>query len=88
MRTVLGLDQAGKPIFSKRGGLSLLNDTQGVNTASFGYTRAIDTLTYIKSQITEQTFYKVNIMDYLPVCSKHFDKHYLLNFRKFFGRYH
>jgi hypothetical protein len=69
-QTVLGFikegQDKGKPIFSRNGGMTLRNAT-GVNTQSFGYQRAIDTLTYIKTQITEQKFYRVNIADYMPV---------------------
>lgn len=76
LQTVLGYikdgQDKGKPIFSKSGGMSIMNgktinNANTVNTQSFGYQRAIDTLTYIKSQITEQKFYKVNISDYMPV---------------------
>lgn len=75
MRTVLGFRnriENGKkfrePVFTKQRGISALhNDTTGINTNSFGYQRAIDTLTYIKALITEQKFYQVNIMDYAPV---------------------
>jgi hypothetical protein len=77
MRTVLGfekkmvngqqVDDISKPLFAKNGGLSLLNSTQGIETSSFGYQRAITTLTYIKTLITEQIFYKVNPLDYAPV---------------------
>lgn len=56
-----------KPVFEKSGGLQLRNASGGVDTSAFGYQRAIDTLTYIKTQITEQKFYKLNIMDYAPV---------------------
>lgn len=74
MRTVLGFKteiqngvEVRVPIFSAKGGVSLLNSTQGVDTAGFGYQRAIDTLTYIKTQLTEQVFYKINPMDYMPI---------------------
>lgn len=78
MRTVLGfekkklqngveVDDVSKPIFSTKGGVTLMNATQGIETSSFGYQRAITTLTYIKTLITEQVFYKVNPMDYAPV---------------------
>ena len=57
-----------KPIFAENGGATCkLKNSAGIDTNSFGYQRAIDTLTYIKSQITEQKFYKINVSDYLPV---------------------
>lgn len=74
MKTVLGFKkeiQNGKevriPMFTNQKGMSLMNATQGIETSSFGYQRAIDTLTYIKTLITEQVFYKVNPMDYAPI---------------------
>lgn len=74
MRTVLGFKDEVQngvkvkvPVFSTKQGVTLMNSTQGIDTAGFGYQRAIDTLTYIKTLITEQIFYKVNPMDYAPV---------------------
>lgn len=74
MRTVLGFTdeiqngvKVKVPVFSKNQGLTLMNSTQGIETSGFGYQRAIDTLTYIKTLITEQIFYKVNILDYAPI---------------------
>ena len=74
MKTVLGFKKVLEngierqiPIFTEQRGLTLMNSTQGIETSSFGYQRAITTLTYIKTLITEQVFYKVNPMDYAPV---------------------
>ena len=74
MKTVLGFRDVVEngiakkvPIFTDQKGLTLMNSTQGIETSSFGYQRAITTLTYIKTLITEQVFYKVNPMDYAPV---------------------
>lgn len=74
MRTVLGFNEELQngvkvrvPVFAKNQGMTLMNSTQGIDSSSFGYQRAIDTLTYIKTLITEQIFYKVNPMDYAPV---------------------
>lgn len=76
LQTVLGYvkdgQDKGKPVFSRNGGMSImngktLNNASTINTQSFGYQRAIDTLTYIKTQITEQKFYKINVADYMPV---------------------
>lgn len=74
MKTVLGFKTVVEngvsksvPVFTEQKGLTLMNSTQGVATSSFGYQRAITTLTYIKTLITEQIFYEVNPMDYAPV---------------------
>ena len=74
MKTVLGFKKVLEngvekqiPVFTEQKGITLLNSTQGIETSSFGYQRAITTLTYIKTLITEQIFYKVNIMDYAPI---------------------
>ncbi len=67
MRTVMGKDAKGTPVFSTKGGLSLRNSNGDIDSSSLGYQRAIDTLTYIKKDITEQIFYNVNITDYIPV---------------------
>ena len=78
LATVKGFIKSGKkdskgrdvmqPVFFENGGMSCkLKNSTGIDTSSFGYQRAIDTLTYIKSHITEQKFYKVNPMDYMPI---------------------
>jgi hypothetical protein len=78
LRTVNGFVDSGKkdikgnaimqPVFAENGGTTCrLKNSTGIDTNSFGYQRAIDTLTYIKSQITEQKFYRVNVADYMPV---------------------
>lgn len=57
-----------QPVFCENGGMTCkLKNSTGIDTNSFGYQRAIDTLTYIKSQITEQKFYKINPIDYMPI---------------------
>lgn len=48
-------------------GLSLLNANGDVNSSGLGFQVAIDTLTYIKKQITEQKFYEVPVADYIPM---------------------
>jgi len=49
-------------------GLSLLNANGDINSTGMGYQIAIDTLTYIKKQVTDQKFYQVAIADYVPVA--------------------
>lgn len=49
-------------------GLSLLNANGDVNSVGMGYQIAIDTLTYIKKQVTTQKFYQVAPADYIPVA--------------------
>ena len=49
-------------------GLSLLNANGDVNSTGMGFQIAIDTLTYIKKQVTTQKFYKVAPADFLPVA--------------------
>jgi hypothetical protein len=48
-------------------GLSLFNAAGDVSDQSTGFKYAIDTLSFIKAEITEQKFYKVNFADYMPV---------------------
>ena len=49
-------------------GLSLLNANGDVNSTGMGFQIAIDTLTYIKKQVTTQKFYQVAIADFFPVA--------------------
>lgn len=49
-------------------GLSLLNANGDVNSTGMGFQIAIDTLTYIKKQVTTQKFYSVPIADFIPVA--------------------
>jgi hypothetical protein len=49
-------------------GLSLLNANGDVNSTGMGYQIAIDTLTYIKKQVTTQKFYQVAPADFIPVA--------------------
>ena len=48
-------------------GLSLFNANGDLNSDATGFQIAIDTLTYIKKQITKQKFYEVEFAEYLPV---------------------
>lgn len=47
-------------------GHDLRNANGDVNDSSMGYQIAIDTMTYIKKQITEQLFYEVDLSEYIP----------------------
>lgn len=49
-------------------GLSLLNANGDVNSTGLGYQIAIDTMTYIKKQVTTQKFYQVAPSDFIPVA--------------------
>lgn len=49
-------------------GLTIRNATGDINETSLGYQIAIDTLTFIKKQITEQKFYEVAPADYIPIA--------------------
>ena len=49
-------------------GLTIRNATGDINEQSLGYQIAIDTLTFIKKQITEQKFYEVAPADYVPIA--------------------
>lgn len=49
-------------------GLSLLNANGDVSSVGMGFQIAIDTLTYIKKQVTSQKFYQVAPADYVPVA--------------------
>ena len=49
-------------------GLTIRNATGDINTTTLGYQIAIDTLTFIKKQITEQKFYEVSPADYIPIA--------------------
>jgi hypothetical protein len=48
-------------------GLTLRNAVGDIDTSGLGYQVAIDTLTFIKKQITEQKFYQVAPADYVPI---------------------
>lgn len=48
-------------------GLTVRNATGDIDTTTLGYQIAIDTLTFIKKQITEQKFYEVAPADYVPI---------------------
>lgn len=49
-------------------GHDLLNANGDVNDTAMGFQIAIDTMTYIKKQVTEQLFYEIPIADYMPVA--------------------
>lgn len=49
-------------------GLTIRNAAGDINETSLGYQIAIDTLTFIKKQITEQKFYEVAPADYIPIA--------------------
>lgn len=49
-------------------GLSLLNANGDVNSTGMGFQIAIDTLTYIKKQVTTQKFYQVAPADFVPLA--------------------
>lgn len=49
-------------------GLTIRNAAGDINETSLGYQIAIDTLTFIKKQITEQKFYEVAPADYVPIA--------------------
>lgn len=49
-------------------GLTVRNATGDIDTTTLGYQIAIDTLTFIKKQITEQKFYEVAPADYVPIA--------------------
>ena len=49
-------------------GLTIRNATGDINQTSLGYQIAIDTLTFIKKQITEQKFYEISPADYVPIA--------------------
>lgn len=49
-------------------GLTLRNATGDIDQSTMGYQIAIDTLTFIKKQITEQKFYEIAPADYLPIA--------------------
>ena len=48
-------------------GLTIRNATGDIDQSTLGYQIAIDTLTFIKKQITEQKFYEVAPADYVPI---------------------
>lgn len=49
-------------------GLTVRNATGDIDQTTLGYQIAIDTLTFIKKQITEQKFYEVSPADYVPIA--------------------
>lgn len=57
----------GKELRNSIAGMSLYNSNGAVDPGSTGFKYAIDTLTYIRSRITEQRFYEISIADYLPL---------------------
>jgi hypothetical protein len=55
-----------KPLRSTQG-LSLFNATGDVNSTATGYQIAIDTLTYIKKQLTTQKFFEQDVPEFVPL---------------------
>ena len=49
-------------------GLTIRNATGDIDQSTLGYQIALDTLTFIKKQITEQKFYEVSPADYIPIA--------------------
>lgn len=49
-------------------GLTLRNSAGDIDQSTLGYQIAIDTLTFIKKQVTEQKFYEIAPADYLPIA--------------------
>lgn len=49
-------------------GLTLRNSAGDIDQTTLGYQIAIDTLTFIKKQITEQKFYEISPADYVPIA--------------------
>ena len=49
-------------------GLTVRNATGDIDQSTLGYQIALDTLTFIKKQITEQKFYEVSPADYVPIA--------------------
>ncbi len=49
-------------------GMEIINSTGDVNADAMGYQIVIDTLTYIKKQVTMQKFYEINFADYIPTA--------------------
>ena len=49
-------------------GLTLRNANGDIDTTALGYQIAIDTLTFIKKQVTEQKFYEIPVAEYVPVA--------------------
>ena len=60
-------ERVAQPLRSTQG-LSLFNASGDVSDQSTGFKSAIDTMTFIKSEITTQKFYKVPFADYMPVA--------------------
>lgn len=49
-------------------GLTVRNATGDIDQSTLGYQIALDTLTFIKKQITEQKFYEIAPADYIPIA--------------------
>ena len=66
----LGVQDFLKSRFNARSlrGQTMMNAVGDIDTTTLGYQIAIDTLTFIKKQITEQKFYQVAVADYVPVA--------------------
>jgi hypothetical protein len=65
------VDESGRPVrvpeaVRSTQGLSLFNASGDIAEASLGFKYAIDTMSFIKSEITEQKFYTIPFADYIP----------------------
>lgn len=69
MRTASEIAEASAKRHNARSlsGLTVRNATGDIDQQTLGYQIAIDTLTFIKKQITEQKFYEVAPADYIPI---------------------
>lgn len=58
--------RVARPVRSTQG-LSLFNASGDISDQSTGFKYAIDTMSFIKSEITEQKFYTIPFADFIPV---------------------
>lgn len=70
MKTVQEFLKENKERWNARSlaGLTLRNANGDIDQSTLGYQIAIDTLTFIKKQVTEQKFYEIPVADYVPVA--------------------
>src|SRR4051812_49039574 len=66
-------DENGRPLrvavpVKSTQGLSLMNAAGDISDQSTGFKYAIDTLSYIKAEVTTQQFYEIPFADYLDVA--------------------
>ncbi len=60
-------EREAEPVKSTQG-LSLFNASGDINDQSTGFKYSIDTMAFIKAEITEQKFYTVPFADYIPTA--------------------